>query len=177
MAGITSQRLRGVNEVGEVTGGPGGTDTTWGRTQQSGARLQVAVSQEQLFSAQSRMAEDSVITQAAMSIVFNLIFSELSKLQMVYGIPAAQFAGDLSIATPTPEILTIDEDSIGMDTKTVYVLTPGPASTRRLEAANCQLGDIGDIEFARNAWQLPSITYNVLNTADGTAVVVITDAV
>lgn len=174
MPGITGQRIKGVNEVGQVDTGP--VDTTWGRTQRDGFTLQMAVTREQLFSAQSPVTEDNDITQITMSMRFSLLFSELTKLQMAMGIPAAQLSGDLSGGTPTQEELQIDEDSLGSDTKTLYALTPGPLSTRRFEAANCALADVGDLQSGRGQWQLPQVTWDILNTADGTGLLAITDA-
>lgn len=168
----SAQTLIGVNEIGEVDGG---IDTSWGRTQQSGAVLQMSVTKQTLMSGQSKMAEDTHISGVEMSVQFNGIFSELSNLQLMLGIPASQFAGDLS--TPTEEILTIDQGSLAAVDKSIYVLGPGPNSTRRLDVANAALGDIGDLEWSDTEWILPQVTWDVLNTADGTGVLIITDAV
>lgn len=168
----SSQALIGVNEVGEHDGQ--GTDTSWGRTQQSGALLQMSVTKQTLMSAQAKMAEDTHISGVEMTVQFNGIFSELQNLQRMLGIPAAQFTGDLD--SPTQEVLTIDQGSLGSVQKGIYVIGPGPASTRRLEVAVATLGDIGDIEWSDENWILPQVSWDVLNTADGTGVLTITDA-
>ena len=168
----SAQTLIGVNEIGEHDGS--GTDTSWGRTQQSGAVLQMSVTKQTLMSAQAKMAEDNHISAVEMSVQFNGIFSELQNLQRMLGIPAAQFSGDLD--TPTQEVLTIDQASLGEVEKGIYVIGPGPSSTRRLEVAKALLGDIGDIEWSDENWILPQVSWDVLNTADGTGVLTITDA-
>lgn len=167
----SSETIIGVNEVGETDGS---TDTSWGRTQETGATLTLSVTKQELFSGQAKMAEDNHINQVAMALQFSLIFAELQNLQRVLGIPSAQFTGDLD--SPTAEELAIDQDSLGSDEKGVYAIGPGPASTRRVEALNAKLADVGDLSFSDTEWQLPEITWDVLNTADGTDVLTITDA-
>lgn len=166
-----AQTLIGVNEIGEFDGA---TDTTWGRTQETGATLQMAVTQQSLMSGQSKMAEDVHISSVEMSVQFNAIFSELEKLQLMLGIPAAQFSGDLD--SPTEEVLQIDQASLASIEKGVYVEGPGPASTRRLEIAVAKLQDIGNLAWSDTEWTLPQVTWAALNTADGTGVVTLTDA-
>lgn len=167
----SNETIIGVNEIGETDGG---TDTPWGRTQEDGAVLTLSVTKQELFSGQAKMAEDTHINQVAMGLQFNAIFSELQNLQRMLGIASSQFTGDLS--SSTQEVLTIDQDSLGAIAKSVYVEGPGPSSTRRAEAANAQLGDIGDLAWSDTEWQLPEVTWDVLNTSDGTGVLTITDA-
>lgn len=172
--GITGQTLIGVNSIGEHDGA--GTDTDWGRTQESGASLQLAVTKQTLMGGQSKMAEDVHISAVEMSVQFNALFSELEKLQLMLGIAASQFTGDLSAGTPTAEELAIDQDSIGGVEKGIFVEGPGPSSTRRLEAERALLGDVGDLQWSDTEWQLPQVNWDILNTADGTDVLTITDA-
>lgn len=173
---ITGQRLIGVNEVGETDAAASPADTTWGRTQQEGALLQLSVTKQTLLSAQAKMAEDTHVSSVEMSVQFNLIFSELEKIQLAFGIPAAQITGDLSDPSPTEEVLTIDQDSLASVTKGIYILGPGPASTRRVEAPVASFADAGDLAFGDTQWTLPQVTWDIENTDDGTGVLAITDA-
>lgn len=169
-----NERIRGVTEVGQVE--TDDTKTSWGRTTQEGATLEFNVTREQLFSAQAMMEEESAITQMAMSMIFNLISADLTAFKDATAINAAQFSGDLEAVTPTEEKLTLDQDSIGELIKKLYIDTPGPKGPRTYEAARGQLADVGDIQMSRTEWVLPSVTYAILNTAGGTAVLTITDA-
>lgn len=167
----SGETLIGVNAIGEHDGA--GTDTDWGRTQESGATLQLDVTKQTLLSGQAKMAEDSHISAVEMSVQFDALFSELEKLQLMLAIPSSQFSGDLS--SSTQEELVIDQASIGSVQKGIFVEGPGPASTRRLEAAIAELADVGDLVWADDEWTLPQVTWDVLNTEDGTGVLTITD--
>lgn len=168
----SNETIIGVNDIGEHDGQ--GNDTSWGRTQEDGAMLTLSVTKQELFSGQAKMAEDTHINRVAMALQFNAIFSELQNLQRMLGVPAAQFTGDLD--SPSQEELAIDQDSLGAVEKGIYAEGPGPASTRRVEAANATLGDIGDLAWSDTEWQLPEVTWDILNTADGTDVLLIQDA-
>lgn len=131
------------------------------------------------MSAQAKMKEDVNLVSASMQLVVNLVTASLQRMQRLWGLPDDAFAGDLEDATaPTAETLSIGEGNLGTEERSLYVLGPGPASTRRVEAARCQVADLGGIQFASNAYQLPSATWEVLNPADtdGREPLVITDA-
>lgn len=169
----SSETIIGVNEIGEHDGQ--GSDTSWGRTQEDGAVLTLSVTKQELFSGQAKMAEDTHINRVAMGLQFSLIFMELENVQRMLGIAAAQFTGDIT-GGPSDEVLTIDQDSIGAVEKGLYAEGPGPASTRRVEVARALLGDVGDIAWSDTQWQIGQVTWDVINTADGLAVLTITDA-
>jgi hypothetical protein len=171
-----AETIIGINEVGEHDQAASPTDSEWGRTTEDGATLQLSTTTQELHSGQAKMAEDTHINQVSMAIQFNVLFAELTTLQQMLGIAAAQLTGDLEDTTPTEEVLTIDQDSIGAVEKGLYVIGPGPVSTRRLEAARALLADMGDIAFSDTEWQIFQATWDLINTADGTGVVTITDA-
>lgn len=173
-------RLIGITEVGHVddpTGTP--SDVSWGNTTQDGVTLQLSTESVDLMSAQAKMKEDVNVVSASMQLVVNLVTTSLQRLQRLWGLPDAAFAGDLEDATPQAETLTIEEGNLGTQERALYVLGPGPASTRRVDAARCRVADLGGIQFASNAYQLPSATWEVLNVAEGDArdPLLITDAV
>lgn len=157
-------RLIGISEVGHVTD-PEGTpaDTPWGNTQQDGCTLQLAVDTVDLQSAQAKMREDSNLVSADIQLVINLIVAELTALQQMWGLPASAFTGDLSGGTPSEEVLAITEGNLGTREDTLYVLGPGPSSTRRVQVNLAKVVDIGDLQFASNGYTLPSATWSVLN--------------
>lgn len=175
----TGARLIGISEVGHVTD-PEGTpvDVPWGNTQQEGVSLQLATDSVDLQSAQAKMREDNTLVSADIQLVINLIVAELQALQRAWGLPVSALVGDHSSATPTEEVLTITEGNLGTREDTLYVLGPGPASTRRVEVGRAKVADIGNLEFASNGYTLPSATWSVLNPGDGSTLepLVITDA-
>lgn len=176
----TGARLIGVSEVGHVTDPEGApTDVPWGNTQQDGVTLQLAVDTVDLQSAQAKMREDSNLVSADIQMVINLIVAELTALQRAWGLPADAFDGDLSGATPAAEVLTITEGNLGTREDTLYVLGPGPVSTRRVEVGRAKVSDIGNLQFASNAYMLPTATWSVLNPGAESTLepLVITDAV
>lgn len=172
----SNETIIGVNLIGEHDQSASPVDTEWGRTQEDGATLTLDVTKQELFSGQAKMAEDTHINQVAMAIQFNALFSELANLQRMLGIADAQFDGDLEGSTPSEEVLTIDQDSLAAEEKGLFVEGPGPVSTRRVEVARALLGDIGDLQWSDTEWTLPQVTWDVINTSDGTGVLTITDA-
>lgn len=169
----TDVRLIGISEVGHVAAGP--ADVSWGNTTQDGVTLQMTTEVVDLMSAQAKMKEDVSLVAASMQLVVNLVTTALQRLQRLWGLPDSAFAGD--IEAPTEETLTFTEGNLGTEERTLYVLGPGPASTRRVDATRCRVADLGGIQFASNAYQLPSATWEVLNPGPGSDPLVITDAV
>lgn len=176
----TGARLIGINEVGHVED-PEGTpvDTAWGNTQQDGASLQLAVDTVDLQSAQAKMREDNSLVSADIQLVINLVIAELTALQRAWGLPAAALVGDLEDATtPTEEVLTISAGNLGTREATLYIVGPGPSSTRRVQAGRAKVSDIGELQFASNGYTLPSVTWSILNPGSGSTLdpLTITDA-
>lgn len=176
---IGRRRLTGINEVGHVTDPEGTpTDVNWGNTKQEGVQLQLATSSIDLMSAQAKMKEDVTLTEASIQLQIALINADAQALQYLWGMPAAALAGDLG-GTPTPEVLTIQEGNLGTEERALYVIAPGPASTRRVQARRCRVADLGGLAFASTDYQTPEATWEVLNptSAMTQAPLVITDAV
>lgn len=165
-------RLVGINEVGEVVTA---TDTSWGRTQEDGVTLQLTANTIDLMSGQSFMKEDVRLTSAQLQLVAALIFSELTTLRRIWGLPDSALAGDLENATPTPEVLSILQNNLGTVEKQLYVLGPGPKSTRRIDATRCRATSFGELKMAKNAFTLPQATYEVLAPDSGAALTITDD--
>lgn len=167
--------LIGITEAGHVAAGP--TDVDWGRNQQNGASIALASESVTLLSAQAKMAERADLVSADIQVTIRLVHPNLQNVQRASGAPDSTFTGDLEgTPTATAEVWTLDEGSLGSEQRALYILAPGPASTRRVDAAVCRVTGYGTIEFASNAYQLFEATWSVLNTADGTGVFIITDA-
>lgn len=170
---VEDARLVGIQEVGHVED-PGGTatDTPWGNTQQDGVEVQLSAENVRLQSGQAKMAENINLVTANMTLVFALVVSELTALQRLWGLPTAAFSGDLEAASPTPESLTITESNLGTREDALYILGPGPVSTRRVDARSCRVGDIGGVSFASNAFQTPQSSWEILNPSTGDPLVI-----
>lgn len=167
-------RQVGISEVGHRDGA---ADVSWGNTQQDGLTVQLTAETIDLQSGQAFMRESVHLVAGRIQLVINLVGSELTALARAWGFPVAALTGDLTAATPTPEVLTITGNNIGTQERTLYALGPGPRSTRRIQAARCKVADLGNLSMASNAYMLPSATWEVLNPPTGTAALTITDAV
>lgn len=162
---------RGINDIGHVDGG---SDVSWGKTQQAGAVLQLATTTADLQSGQSKVMEESEVITADMQLVFNLLSTALQQMQYYLGIPDADFSGDLT-GGPTQEVLDIDE-SIGSIERQIFAEGPGPSSTRRIDVARAKLADFSDLGLAHDGYATPQVTWRALAPSSG-APVTITDAV
>lgn len=174
----TASRLIGISEVGHVTDAP--ADVPWGNTQQEGVTLQMTADTVELMSAQAKMREDVSLVSANIQLVIALIVAELTALQRLWGLPDDALEGDLTGGVPEDEVLTIEEGNLGTQERALYVLGPGPVSTRRIEVARARIADIGNIQMGSTAYTLPQATWSVLNPAPAEPAVhplVITDAV
>lgn len=167
--------VRGHQEVGHVASS---TDVPWGKTAEDAVSIQMNVQTVDLFSAQSKMNEDTGITQIGMDIVIKGIDGALRNIQRAFGLPDSAFTGDLSNITPSDEVLEFNEDEIGETERAIYSEGPGPlASTRRIDAPRCKLVSVGALAQSKTGWMLPEATWRVLNPGSSTPVVTITDIV
>jgi len=170
MAATAEATVRGHQEVGFVISA---VDTSLGKTAEDAVTLSMNVTTVDLYSSQSKMQEDTGITQVAMQIAINSINGALKNFGRLLGLVDTAFAGDLSL--DTNEVLTVEEDTIGETERAIYSEGPGPLlSTRRIYAQRCKLASIGPIVQAKVGWMLPQMVWNVLNPTSG-APLTITD--
>lgn len=175
----TNQRLIGINEVGHVVDPDStATDTPWGNTQQSGVELQLTTETVELQSGQATMKESVNLVTAAMVMAMALVVAELTAFGRIWGLPDSAFTGDLEDTTPTDEILSITTGNMGTEERALYILGPGPETTRRVDARRCRVSDLGNLSFASNAFQTPDASWEVLVPQGDTPPdpVIITDA-
>lgn len=170
---VDGVRLVGINEVGYVDGSD--TDQPFGNTQQGGVVLALSPNTVDLMSAQAKVMEDVNLLEAAMEFQVNLVEASLTAIQELMGIPDASFDGDLTSATA--ETLDIAEGDLGTVERHIYVLTPGPESTRRFDAPRAKVSGIGDMALGADAYQTPEATWQLLNPTDGSAPLQIEDEV
>lgn len=177
---IGRKRLIGINEVGHVTD-PEGTpaDVKWGNTAQEGVTLQLATQTVELMSAQAKMKEDVELSESSVQLTIRLVSPDVLALQYLWGLPDAAIAGDLDAGTPVAEVLSIQSGNLGTQERTLYILGPGPVSTRRVQARRCRVADLGGLDFASTDYQKPEATWEVLNPLAGMthAPLTITDGV
>ncbi len=167
-------RLIGISEVGHVTAGP--ADSSWGRTAEEGVTLQLSTETVDLRSGQSYMREHVSLVLAAMQLVVNLVTASLTTFKNLWGIADSALTGDLVGGAPSAEVLTIGPTTLGSVERTLYVLGAGPAGARRVEAQRARVSSMGNISFAKNAYQTPTATWEVL-APDVGAALTITDSV
>lgn len=161
---IGRRRLIGVSEVGHVTD-PEGTpaDVTWGNTTQDGVTLQLAAQTVELMSAQAKMKEDVELSESSIQLSIRLVSPDALALQYLWGLPDSAIVGDLGAGTPVAEVLTIQAGNLGTQERTLYILGPGPSSTRRIQARRCRIADLGGLDLGSNDFQKPEATWEVLN--------------
>lgn len=158
----TGARLRGISEVGHVSG----SDVSWGATQEEGVELQLSLSRVDLRSGQSNLKLASDVTEVGAQLVIRMVESALQSLGRMLGLAAAKFAGDLQGGPATAESLIID-GTLGSQELALYAIGVGPASTRRIDAPRAVLTDPGSIQMAKNAYMLPGVTFELLEPAAG----------
>jgi hypothetical protein len=170
MAATAEATVRGHQEVGFVISA---VDTPLGKTAEDAVSLQLDVTTIDLFSSQSKMPEDTGITQVAMKVDIKSINGAAKNIGRLIGLADTAFTGDLS--ADTNEVLTVEENTIGETERAIYSEGPGPLlSTRRIYAQRCKLASIGPLVQAKTGWMLPSVVWNVLNPTSG-APLTITD--
>lgn len=161
---ISNQRLIGINALGSFTGSDPGpfTDTAWGNTQQDGVQVQFNTESAELQSGQATMLESVNLVRASMSLVFALVVAELTVFQRLLGLPTSTFSGDLAAGTPVAEKITLGTGNLGTREDQLYIVGPGPASTRTVRGFRCRVSDLGELAFASNTFQTPGATWDVL---------------
>ncbi len=161
---ITNQRLIGINSVGSFTGADPGpfTDTAWGNTQQDGVQVQFNTETAELQSGQATMLESVNLVRASMGLLFAMVVAELQVFQRLLGMPVGAHVGDLSLPTPTAEKLTFTTSNLGSREDLLFIVGPGPASTRTVRAFRVRVSDLGEMAFASNTFQTPGATWEVL---------------
>lgn len=167
MAVAVNALIRGHQEVGhvnEVTSPD--TDVPWGKTGEEAIEIQMNVTTVDLFSAQSKMNEDTGITQVGMDAVINGIDGSLRNIGRMFGMPDAAFTGDIDSGT---EKLDFNQNDIGEQERHLYTLGPGARdasggiSVRRIDIFRAKLSNVGPLAQSKTGWMLPVATWRVLN--------------
>lgn len=162
----SGHRQIGINEAGYIDGG---TDTPFGDTQQEGVVVQLSTDVADLQGGQAKVLEDRELVSANMEIQIMLVEAALQAVQELYGLPSGNFSGDLD--TSTQEEVQFD-NNLGTVETGIYALGPGPASTRRVEASRCKIGDLGDLTMASDSYMLPQATWTVLKPDSGASLLI-----
>lgn len=167
--------LRGITEVGAKRAN---ADVSFGKTTPNGATVAFQPNNLEVESGQSTFLEDVFVTSNRVEVTLRLIFANLVNVKEVLGLKDEHLTGDLSAATPTAEKLVIPEDGIGAREDALYLITPGPVSTRRFDFARCKVKGNLTLELSRDGHVVVEGTWAVLRPNSGTAKPVeITDAV
>ena len=168
--------IRGVSQVGAVRAS---ADVSFGKTTPNGATVAFQPNQLEVESGQSTFLEDIFVTSNRVEVTFRLIFGNLVNIQEVLGIETAALTGDLTAATPTQEKLVISDTAIGARTDALFLITPGPVSTRRYDFARTKVKGNLTIEASRDQHLILEGTWAVLSASDDGSVnpVEITDAI
>jgi hypothetical protein len=165
--------IRGISEVGAVRSG---ADVTFGRTTPDGVSIVFSGNELEVESGQSTFLEQLFSTSDRIAVTVNLLFADLVNLREVLGLPESALTGDLNAGTPTAEVLAILEANMRTRTDVLYVLAPGPTSTRRYLFNRAKLRGGATITHGRDNHTVLTATWEVLRPASGN-VVTITDAI
>ncbi len=177
MATVRTPVLSGITEFGEVTGATnyaGGTDVPYGATERNGVTIVITGEDVDVQSGQNLVLEDSFASARSIEMTARLQHVGLMNVRDALGMPASALAGDLSMATD--EVLGLNGTNMGSETKHIYALTPGPISTRRLEAHNCKQRAGMTLELASNDYVRLETTWTVIDAGSGVNEMQITDA-
>lgn len=156
--------LIGLTEVGHVTD-PYGTpaDVSWGATEQNGAEVRLDGQTVDIQSAQSKVLEEQFLAAVNITVVVRLQYSDLLNVARMLGLDEASYpTGDLQAGTPTDEVLEPLITDIGEREFYLYLLTPGPASTRRFEFKRCKASPSASMALGSQAAQVLEISFGVL---------------
>lgn len=181
MANQRTPVLSGISEFGEINSETAayagdGTDESWGATERNGVTLAMSGEDVDVMSGQNLMLQDSFPSSRAIELTARLQHAGLINIADALGIPDSDLAGDLNAATPTDEVLSIDGTNIGQEEKTLYILTPGPVSTRRYQVHRAKQRAGLNMEFAINDYVKIETTWSVLDAGAGNDEMQITDA-
>lgn len=166
--------IQGINEVGAVRGG---SDESFGRTAPNGATIAFSGTDLEVESGQSTFLETLIRTADRIDVTIRLLYADAQNLVEALGLPDSALTGDLQAATPTAETIAIIEDVLGAREETLYVIGPGPSSTRRWEFARTKRRAGVTIEKGKDNEVILEFTCAVLRPTDGSNVIDITDAV
>lgn len=159
MAVAVNAYIRGHQEVGHVEDGP--ADVPWGKTGEEAIEIQMNVETVDLFSAQSKMNEDTGITRVGMDMVINGIDGSLRNIGRGFGMPDDAFTGDIDLGQ---EELAFNQNDIGEQERHLYSEGPGAfGSVRRIDVPRAKLANVGPLAQAKTGWMLPVVTWRVLN--------------
>lgn len=164
MPPTTGNVLSGLTEVGHVSD-PWGTpaDVSWGATEQDGAEVRVNGETLDIRSAQSKVLEEQILHAVTLEVVYRLQYADLLNVARMLGLDEASYpTGDLQAGTPTDEVLEPLIEDIGSREFYLYLLTPGPAATRRFEFKRCKASPAATMALASSAHQGIEIVFGVL---------------
>lgn len=155
--------LSGITEIGHVNT-PYGTpvDVKWGATEEDGAELRINGQTVDVRSGQSRVLEDQFLSAIDMELVMRLQYTDLLNVARALGLDDTAVTGDLNAGTPTAEVLEALQTAIGKTERYLYIITPGPKSTRRIELKRCKVSPNISMAFASNDYQKLEMTWAVL---------------
>ena len=165
--------IRGISEVGAVRNN---VDVSFGRTAPDGVSIEFSGNALEVESGQSTFLEDLIRISDRIQVRARLLYADAVNLKEVLGLPDSALTGDLNAGTPTPEVLTAVEGALGSREDKLYVIAPGPKSTRRYEFARTKLRPGVTIQHSRDNHVVLEAIWEVLRPSTGNAFT-ITDAV
>lgn len=167
--------LKGISEVGAVRAG---ADESWGKTPRNGVEINFGGSDRDVKSGQSTLTEESFRVDDEVLLTANLLYTDLLNMAEAFGVITGSVAGDLNAGVPTAEVLELAfNGALGAREDKIYVVHPGPKSTRRYEFARMKVQPGVRISATAEQEQVLSFTLKLLNPKDATKPVTITDAV
>jgi hypothetical protein len=163
-----------VSEVGFVRAN---ADVSLGKTAPNGVTIAFSGNDAEVESGQSTFLEDTFRTQDRAEITLRLIYADLVQFKDLLGLPDSALTGDLAAAEPTEEVLSVAAaGALGSREETLYVLSPGPKSTRRYEFARVKARAGLNVEISRDNHIVLEQTFYLLAPAAGTDAITVTDA-
>lgn len=163
--------LKGISAVGFVRAA---TDVSLGKTLPDGVDLVFSGSDLEVESGQSPVLEELLRISDKLDVTVRLIYADMLNMADALGIDAAlHLTGDLSASTA--EVLTLVDGALGAIVDAMYIETPGPGSTRRLDIPKVRRRAGLTIKGSRNDLTVLEFTVTAIRDNSGNSLGVWTD--
>lgn len=165
--------LKGISEIGAVRAA---VDVPWGKTTRNGVEINFGGTDRDVKSGQSTLTEESFRVDDEVTVTANLLYTDLLNVAEALGVITGAVTGDLSV--PTAEVLELAfNGAAGAREDKIYIVHPGPKSTRRYEFARMKVQPGVRIGVTAEQEQVLTVTMKLLNPKDAAVPVTITDAI
>lgn len=173
MAAERKTVLKGISEVGAVRAA---ADVPWGKTAPNGVTFAFSGNDLEVESGQSPVLEECLRISDKLDITVRLIYADMLNLAEALGLDiSSRLTGDLQGAPATAEVLDLVDGALGEVVDALYIISPGPGSTRRFEIPKVRRRAGVSFELSRNDIITLEFTLTAIRDDGGSSLGTITD--